>query len=121
MRSVSIALLAVSIALAACEPRPQRSWVIVGGQRLDVVAGVLVDNGGIVLRDGEIAALLAPGEPLPSDLPRIDATGMTILPGLIDSHAHLSGQDKNGTTGVVPTLWGTYRSLPYQRNALLDH
>lgn len=111
----------VATALAACEPRPRRSWIITGGQLVDVVAGVVVPNGAIVVRDGEIAALLAPGDQVPRDLPRIDATGMTILPGLIDNHAHVSGQDRNGTTGVVPTLWATYRSLPYQRNALLEH
>ncbi len=44
----------------------------------------------IVLRDGRIAQRLPPGSAAPAGAMLIDATGCTVLPGLIDLHTHVS-------------------------------
>ncbi|MCX4231429.1 MULTISPECIES: dihydroorotase [Streptomyces] len=59
--------------------------LVVEGGRLVTPDGVR--EGTVVVRDGRIAALHAPGEPLPPG-PRLDAHGRYVLPGLIDSHVH---------------------------------
>ncbi len=69
-----------------------------------VIANVDVFDGettrrsqDVVLRGGLVAALGPAGSvPLPARVERIDGTGRTLLPGLIDSHVHLT------TLGVPP-------------------
>jgi imidazolonepropionase-like amidohydrolase len=71
---------------------PVRPAVFVGGRLLDgrspdaMVDGVLVtdDRGRIATAGPEATATL------PKDLDRIDATGLTILPGIIDCHLHMA-------------------------------
>ena len=54
---------------------------------LDVVAGAYRDDHDVLVRDGRIAAV-GPGLPA-GDVPALDLTGRTLLPGLIDCHVHL--------------------------------
>ena len=42
----------------------------------------------IGIRDGKIAAILAPGEPVGECGETIDAAGLHVFPGLIDAHLH---------------------------------
>jgi imidazolonepropionase len=54
--------------------------------RLDLIAG-----GGIAIRNGRIAAVAGTAEILRDfrdDVPTLDATGMTVLPGLVECHSH---------------------------------
>ena len=46
-------------------------------------------KANIGVRDGKIAFLAAPGEELPPADRVVDATGMKVLPGLIDTHVHM--------------------------------
>jgi cytosine/adenosine deaminase-related metal-dependent hydrolase len=55
-----------------------------------LIAGGLLADGtrrDILLRDGRIAALLAPGTPA-GDVPRLDAADRLVLPGLVNAHTH---------------------------------
>jgi len=65
-----------------------------GGRLLDPATATWRDEATLVVRDGTIEALLRPAEARPaSGTARvIDLTGLTILPGLIDAHAHLIGR-----------------------------
>lgn len=59
----------------------------------------VIDGGAILLRDGRIVAV-GPDDEVPGgakDAAHIDAAGMLVLPGLIDSHAHAGH-------GLVKTL-----------------
>lgn len=67
--------------------RPENATAYVGGT-------VLLPDGttaqrSVVVRDGRIAAVV-PDSEVPADATRIDCAGRTILPGLIDLHAHPS-------------------------------
>ncbi len=64
----------------------QFDLVVTGGTLVDPDWGEL--SGGLAVRDGRIAALLAPGE-TPDAAETIDASGLVILPGVIDPHTHL--------------------------------
>lgn len=59
--------------------------VISGGTVVNASGTSRADIG---IRDGRIAAMLAPGE-IARARDFFDASGMTLLPGLIDAHAHL--------------------------------
>ena len=63
--------------------------VIRGGKLLTMTHGV-IENGVIVLENGKITAIgIAGSASIPPKANVIDATGMTVYPGLIDSFTHL--------------------------------
>ncbi|HTT24326.1 MAG TPA: amidohydrolase family protein [Candidatus Sulfotelmatobacter sp.] len=64
-----------------------RNARIFDGSRVIPKGDVWVENGMIKAVGPHIAA--------PARVPSIDATGKTLLPGLIDSHVHTMGQDTN--------------------------
>jgi imidazolonepropionase-like amidohydrolase/Tol biopolymer transport system component len=69
----------------------------------------VIDNGTIVVRDNRIVAVGAAGEVnIPSDAKRLDLGGRTVLPGLIDAHAH----GPQGVNDIVPQQnWSTLAHL----------
>src|SRR5258706_12150288 len=63
--------------------------VIRGGKLLTISHGV-IENGTIVLENGKITAVGAAGQvSVPANAKVIDAAGMTVYPGLIDSNTQL--------------------------------
>ncbi|MEP7009049.1 MAG: hypothetical protein ABJC13_01875 [Acidobacteriota bacterium] len=52
-----------------------------------------IPHATVVVRNGEIAAV-GQNVHAPHDLPEIDGTGSTLLPGLIDSHGHSRDRQK---------------------------
>jgi imidazolonepropionase-like amidohydrolase len=61
---------------------------IKGGKLLTITHGV-IENGIVVMHNGRITAVGGPGTAIPSGAKIIDATGMTVYPGLIDSETRL--------------------------------
>ena len=56
--------------------------------------GGAIENGTIVVRGNRIEAVGPSGRVrVPADAKRIDVRGRTIIPGLIDVHAHVGGED----------------------------
>lgn len=80
------------LAIALVVPPPESTLVLLHGRYLDVEAGVLKENGALVLRDGRIAEMHRPEEGFlpPTGATVRDLSGQTILPGLIDAHVHLT-------------------------------
>ena len=62
---------------------------IVGGRVWDGT-GADPRPGTVVVRDGRIVGVQARDATLPADAARIDAAGGFVMPGLIDSHVHLT-------------------------------
>jgi imidazolonepropionase-like amidohydrolase len=69
---------------------------IEAGTVLDVAAGEQLTRRQILVRDGRIEAVLGPADAVPDSARRIDLTGLTVLPGLIDCHSHLVGEMEFG-------------------------
>ncbi len=73
----------------------QTTLAIVGGTVIDglgrapFVADVVIDGTTIAAVQPNAAANLAP------EVPRIDAGGLTVMPGLIDAHCHISFDEPN--------------------------
>lgn len=63
------------------------------GRLLDPETGRTSEGRSLLVRDGVVVANLGTGEgrPEPGTTRRIDLDGLTVLPGLIDTHAHLIG------------------------------
>lgn len=76
--------------------------VVTADRMVDVVAGKTVANPVVVITDGRIVSVSG-GANVPADAKRVDLSGMTILPGLIDMHVHLDGSP----------VYGGYNSLVF--------
>jgi imidazolonepropionase-like amidohydrolase len=67
---------------------------IVGASLIDGRGGPVVRDSVVVIRGERIVAVGTQGEvKIPSGAEVIDAKGLTLLPGLIDSHFHIDGDD----------------------------
>ena len=66
---------------------PAQDLVIFNARILDGTGGV-IEHGSIVVSDGRIVSVSA-GDPEVQGVLEIDAQGMTVMPGLIDTHRHL--------------------------------
>ncbi len=69
--------------------------VLVPDRVVDTEAGE-VRSGVAIVVEGERIAGLVPHDQAPRDADRIDLTGSTLLPGLMDMHAHLIGDGETG-------------------------
>jgi imidazolonepropionase-like amidohydrolase len=64
--------------------------VVTADRMVDVLAGRTVMRPQITITDGRIAAVSSQDTPAAAGAHRIDLPGMTLLPGLIDMHVHLT-------------------------------
>jgi dihydroorotase len=94
--------------------------LIRGGQLIDPAAGVdaLKD---ILLKDGHVAEIAAPGKLKSSNgYEVLDATGLIIAPGLIDMHVHLrepgQGYKETIATGTAAAAAGGFTSVAAMPN-----
>jgi imidazolonepropionase-like amidohydrolase len=89
MRRHTRALAAALIGLAGTVvPAQERPLVIRNATILTAAAPAVIEKGTIVIREGKIAAVGA-AVAAPADGQIIDATGMYVMPGIIDTHSHL--------------------------------
>ena len=98
---------------ATDDPEPVTSttetFVLEGGRWLDVETGTLHPNVGLRVVDGRIAAI-GPSAAAPASTPRLRLPDeWTILPGLIDLHAHyavdLFGEGRVDETVAYPSIF----------------
>ena len=104
---LSVALLC-SCAIAAAANAD--TVVVTADRMIDVLAGRVLDHPQITIVDGRIAAVAAGstagGAAVPAGARRVDLPGMTLLPGLIDMHTHIT----------VDPRYGGYSGLEFTDN-----
>ena len=62
----------------------------VGGRIIDGTGAPAIENGVLISMDGKIIAVgSAASTPIPADAQRIDVSGKTLIPGLINTHGHV--------------------------------
>jgi imidazolonepropionase-like amidohydrolase len=66
-----------------------------GARILDVLGGSIHPARSLVIREGRIAAIGDQTLTAPSDARAIDLRGMTLMPGLIDAHVHVTAATAN--------------------------
>src|SRR5437660_5796020 len=95
---LSVVILATSFASAQASKQRTRiatsqveatgPVAIRGGKLLTITHGV-IENGVVVMQNGRITAVGPSGTAIPRGATVIDATGMTVYPGLIDSETNI--------------------------------
>jgi hypothetical protein len=86
---------ATEVMIEAQRPRPSGTVVLRGARiiTMNAVEGSpvgVIENGDVVVKDNRIEAVGRRGSvTIPSGARSIDVTGKTIMPGLIDVHAHI--------------------------------
>jgi imidazolonepropionase-like amidohydrolase len=94
------------------------SLLIANGNVLDVHALALRAGHSVLVQDGHIAAVGTQLQ-VPEGAQVIDATGLTVMPGLIDCHVHVVASSFNlGSVAKLPTVFTMLRALPIMRGML---
>jgi Tol biopolymer transport system component/imidazolonepropionase-like amidohydrolase len=90
---------------------PSGKIALVGGGIITMKGDEVIENGIIVVEGNRIVAVGPSGQiSIPADARRMDVQGKTIMPGLIDVHAHL----RNSGNGISPQQnWPYYANLAY--------
>lgn len=106
LRSMSFPLLSLLLLAAVGAAQAADTVVVTADRMLDVVTGQMVSNPQITITDGRISAVGSKGAAIPAQARHVDLPGVTLLPGLIDMHVHLTSD---------PTFSG-YRYLEFTDN-----
>ena len=97
----------LSLRLAADVPTGE---VALTGATIVTMAGSdggVIENGVIVIEGNRIVTVGGPDTAVPADAARVDVSGKTIIPGLIDAHAHGS----QGVGFIPQQNWMAYATL----------
>lgn len=111
-----IAVWAIAVAAAGGRTAPPRDGtrVIRAARLLDVRHGTIVPNAAVVVVDGRIAAVGARERvAVPAGAQIVDLGDVTLLPGLIDGHVHLSlaGSVDSNATATLHAGFTTVQDL----------
>ena len=78
-------------ALGATAASASAKTVVVTADKLvDVATGKALDKPLVIIVDGRITQVGKQGDAIPAGATRVDLPGVTLLPGLIDMHTHLT-------------------------------
>jgi imidazolonepropionase-like amidohydrolase len=80
----------VMVACGATSSACADTITVTADRMIDVLTGRVIDHPQITVTDGRIADVGVQKAALPDGARRVDLPGMTLLPGLIDMHTHLT-------------------------------
>jgi Tol biopolymer transport system component/imidazolonepropionase-like amidohydrolase len=104
----------VPIGFTVKSDAPSGSVALVGARVITMAKGAgdgVIEDATVVVRGNRIAAIgPSASVQVPADAHRIDVSGRTIIPGLIDVHAHV-GSEGNGLVGR--SSWPLAANLAY--------
>ena len=90
----AIRLLATAITTMAALPLPLRAQgdvILVRGGTIHTAAGAPINNGSVLIQAGKIVSV-GSNVSAPAGARIIDATGKTVIPGMIDNHSHIGAK-----------------------------
>ena len=94
-------------ALLAEPPRANGRLWLTGGAVFDGTGSAVRPGRSVLVSDGAIEAVAAAGEEPPADAEAIELDGRTVMPGLIDVHAHVKADLPETDPGAEPLLPAT--------------
>ncbi len=94
--------------------QPERGNLLIkNGTVLTVTRGTL-ENSDVLVKDGKISQV-GKGISAPAGVKVIDATGLFVMPGIIDAHSHIALDAINeGTNAITPEVWTGDVINPFQ-------
>jgi imidazolonepropionase-like amidohydrolase len=84
------AVLGATAALFGAATAEAKTVAVTADKLLDVASGKQLDKPLVIIVDGRITQIGKQGDAIPAGATRVDLPGVTLLPGLIDMHTHLS-------------------------------
>jgi Tol biopolymer transport system component/imidazolonepropionase-like amidohydrolase len=108
----------IAIAVSAPRAKPQGSFVLRGVRVVTMKGDEILPNADIVVTDNRIAAIgPSGGITVPAGAKSFDGTGKTVIPGFIDTHAHLH---YSGFELFPETKWEYVANLAYGVTTVYD-
>jgi imidazolonepropionase-like amidohydrolase len=106
------------IGFKAASHRPDGTIALVGATVITMRGDEVLRDATIVVERNRITAVGPAAQvPVPAGARRIDVAGHTIIPGMIDVHAHVG----TGSNGITPqTHWAYYANLAFGVTTLHD-
>ncbi|MCM4167012.1 Tol-Pal system protein TolB [Arenibacter antarcticus] len=103
--------LGIKINLTLTSDKPQGIMALTGARIITMDNDEVLENGTIIIKDNRIMAIGPKGDiSIPAEAKIIEVSGKTIMPGLIDVHAHLG----HFRFGLSPQKhWEYYTNLAY--------
>jgi imidazolonepropionase-like amidohydrolase len=98
-----LALLAAAAAALLAHAADAATVAVSADHLVDVATGKVTDKPLVVITDGRIVTVGHQGDAVPAGAAKVDLPGVTLLPGLIDMHVHLTSSP----------LFGGYTYLQY--------
>lgn len=101
----------IDVGLTLTSDLPQGKVAITGARIITMRGDEVIENGTLVIEKNKIVAVgKAEDVKVPSDAYVIDGRGKTLMPGLVDVHAHLG----NSFNGISPQQqWSYYANVAY--------
>ena len=101
MRLTARLVAAATLVGLAALPVQAATVAVTADQMIDVATGARVERPLLVITEGRITRVGRQGDSLPEGAERVDLPGVTLVPGLIDMHVHITSSP----------LYGGYNSL----------
>ncbi len=108
----------VNISFSFKHDAPQGSIAFVGGRIITMDGDKIIEDGVIVIDQNRIT-VVGPRTQItvPNNALTIDINGKTVMPGIVDVHAH----GAQGTAGIIPQQnWMSYASLAFGTTTIHD-
>lgn len=94
---------AFDIRLVASMPKPDGTVALTGATVVTMRGDEVMENATVVVTENRIRAVgPSASVRIPADARVIDVTGKTIVPGLIDAHAHIRGMPRDVLVDIAP-------------------
>ena len=108
----------IEVTLTMPRPAPQGSYVLRGARVITMQGDKVIDRADVVVTGNRIAAVGISGEvSIPAGARVYDGSGKTVIPGLIDTHAHMH---YSGFENFPEAKWQYVANLAYGVTTIYD-